>query len=207
MSSPPTARPISTPTAGPGPSGVPRRNGVFEVELPEPNPGSLLSRLSPSTALCLTSRAPSESPSTAAVLEMPHRHPIRTEGRLSAAPPTSGGIPRRCERPPPGGISLRWRPAATGGPETLCDGGRCATNWWNRQGVEGSFGGCWTGRRGERTGLDPRRRSDRHGLEGKLGCRGGTRHAEFGEKVVCVRNSPSTLRSANISTSTSASAR
>jgi hypothetical protein len=86
-----------------------------------------------------------------------------------------------------------------GGPEPFCNGGRCAADWWNRQGAEGSSGVCWTGRRGERTGWQHRRRSDGHRLEGKWGRRDRTRHAEFGEKVGCVPNSASTLRSADTS--------
>jgi hypothetical protein len=82
-----------------------------------------------------------------------------------------------------------------------CDGGRCATDGLDRQGAERGSGGSWTGLCGERTGLEPRRRSDGHRLEGKLGRRDGTRHAEFGEKVGWVRNSASMLRSADTSTS------
>jgi hypothetical protein len=86
-----------------------------------------------STAPCPTLGALSASPSRPAVPRMPPRHPVQSDGRLwAAAPPTSGGIPRRCERRRPGAIDLRWPPGAGRRPERLCHGGRCATDGWNQ---------------------------------------------------------------------------
>jgi hypothetical protein len=82
-----------------------------------------------------------------AVPQTPLRHPIQSKGRLSAAvPPTSGGIPRRWERGPPGGHPCDGGQPRDDGPEPLCDGGRCATDGWNREGAERSLGSCWTAR-------------------------------------------------------------
>jgi hypothetical protein len=86
---------------------------------PPQSTGSASTGTSPSLSLIpprpISGTRSSASPSPPTVPQMPPRHPIQSEGKLSAAgPPTSGGIPRRCERRPAGDIPAM---AASGGTE------------------------------------------------------------------------------------------